>query len=206
MFPKINQLIVNLLLNFDSIPEDRKLVLNDLASKIRTELKSKELLNLLFVCTHNSRRSHMGQIWGTIAARYFDLPLFSFSAGTEITALHPNVIQMLINEGFEVKSLKDEMNPEINISYGSEDSIACFSKLIDDAHNPKDNFYALMMCTDAEANCPFVPGAISRVGIPFNDPKAFDGTSQVMKAYSSTMMEIGIQILYLFKQIKNDEK
>ena len=63
-----------------------------------------------------------------------------------------------------------------------------------------------MMCTDAEANCPFVPGAISRVGIPFNDPKAFDGTSQVMKAYSSTMMEIGIQIFYLFKQIKNDEK
>ena len=119
MFPKINQLIVNLLLNFDSIPEDRKLVLNDLASKIRSELNSKELLNLLFICTHNSRRSHMGQIWGTIAARYFDLPLFSFSAGTEITALHPNVIQMLINEGFEVKSLKDV--------YNLDDPIVCFS-------------------------------------------------------------------------------
>ena len=63
-----------------------------------------------------------------------------------------------------------------------------------------------MMCTDAEANCPFVPGALTRVAIPFNDPKAFDGNSQVLKAYSATMMEIGIQILYLFNQIKNDEK
>ena len=206
MFPKIDQLITQLLLNFDSIPKERRVVLNDLASKIRSELSVEKSLNLLFVCTHNSRRSHMGQIWGTIAARYFDLPLLSYSAGTEITALHPNVIQMLMNEGFEIKSERNELNSVIHISYESGASVSCFSKLIDDVHNPKDNFIALMMCTDAESNCPFVPGAISRVGIPFNDPKSFDGSSQVMKAYSATMMEIGIQILYLFNQIKNDEK
>ncbi len=206
MFPKIDQLIAQLLSEFNSISEERRMVLNDLASKINLVLSESHSLNLLFVCTHNSRRSHMGQIWGSVAAHYFDLPLISYSAGTEITALHPSVIQMLMNEGFEIKSESIELNPEIQISFQSGASVSCFSKLIDDAHNPKDNFIALMMCTDAEANCPFVPGAHTRVAIPFNDPKAFDGTSQVLKAYSATMMEIGIQILYLFNQIKNDEK
>ncbi len=206
MFPKIDQLITQLLSEFNSISEERRMVLNDLASKISLVLSESQSLNLLFVCTHNSRRSHLGQIWGSVAARYFDLPLISFSAGTEITALHPNVIQMLINEGFEIKPERNESNPVNHISYDSGASVSCFSKLINDAHNPKDNFIALMMCTDAEANCPFVPGALTRVAIPFNDPKAFDGNSQVLKAYSATMMEIGIQILYLFNQIKNDEK
>ena len=205
MYPKIELIISKLLVSFDSIPSPRKQKLIELASHLKVALISSNKLNLLFVCTHNSRRSHMGQVWGQLAANYYKMDnVNSFSAGTEVTELNSNVIEMLQNNGFMVSTIQNVLNPAYVIEFGVNHSLTCFSKLIEHESNPKAGFFAIMMCTEAEANCPFVPGAIHRIGLPFDDPKAYDNTLKVSDAYLSTFEEIGLQILFLFNQIKHD--
>lgn len=205
MYPKIELIISKLLVSFDSIPLPRKQKLIELACHLKLTLCSSNKLNLLFVCTHNSRRSHMGQLWGQLAANYYKMDnVNSFSAGTEVTELNSNVIEMLQKVGFMVSTFQTVSNPAYLIEFGQNQSLTCFSKLIEHESNPKSDFFAIMMCTEAEANCPFVPGAIHRFGLPFDDPKVYDNTLKVSDAYLSTFEEIGIQILFLFNQIKHD--
>lgn len=205
MFPEIELMISKLVLNFNSISSARKLQLDELACHLKLALSSSNKLNLLFVCTHNSRRSHMGQLWGRLAANYYKVEnANSFSAGTEVTELNSNVIDMLQNNGFMVSTIQNVLNSAYVIEFGVNQSLTCFSKLIDHEANPRRDFFALMMCTEAEANCPFVAGAIHRFGLPFDDPKAYDNTLKVSDAYLSTFEEIGVQILYLFNQIKHE--
>ena len=205
MYPKIELIISKLLLSFDSIPSPRKQKLIELAAQLKLALSSANALNLLFVCTHNSRRSHMGQVWGQLAANYYEVEnANSFSAGTEVTELNSNVIEMLQKVGCMVTTFQNGSNPAYLIEFGENQSLTCFSKLIEHESNPKSDFFAIMMCTEAEANCPFVPGAIHRIGLPFDDPKVYDNTLKVSDAYLSTFEEIGLQILFLFNQIKHD--
>jgi len=205
MYPKIELIISKLLVSFDSIPSPRKQKLIELASHLKVALNSSNKLNLLFVCTHNSRRSHMGQVWGQLAANYYKMDnVNSFSAGTEVTELNSNVIEMIQKVGCKVSTFQNGSNPAYLIEFGQNQSLTCFSKLIEHESNPKAGFFAIMMCTEAEANCPFVPGAIHRIGLPFDDPKAYDNTLKVSDAYLSTFEEIGVQILYLFNQINHD--
>ena len=205
MYPKIELIISKLLLSFDSIPSPRKQKLIELAAQLKLALSSANALNLLFVCTHNSRRSHMGQLWAKLAANYFKVEnANSFSAGTEVTELNSNVIEMLQKVGFMVSTFQTVSNPAYLIEFGENQSLTCFSKLMEHESNPRADFFAIMMCTEAEANCPFVPGAIHRIGLPFEDPKAYDNTPMVSDAYLSTFEEIGVQILYLFNQINHD--
>jgi len=205
MYPKIELIISKLLVSFDSIPSPRKQKLIELASHLKVALNSSNKLNLLFVCTHNSRRSHMGQVWGQLAANYYKMDnVNSFSAGTEVTELNSNVIEMIQKVGCKVSTFQNGSNPAYLIEFGQNQSLTCFSKLIEHESNPRADFFAIMMCTEAEANCPFVPGAIHRIGLPFDDPKAYDNTLKVSDAYLSTFEEIGVQILYLFNQINHD--
>ena len=205
MYPKIELIISKLLLNFNSIPLPRKQKLIELAAHLKVALSSANPLNLVFVCTHNSRRSHMGQLWGHLAANYYGVNnVNSFSAGTEVTELNSNVIEMLQKVGCKVSTFQNVSNPAYFIEFGENQSLTCFSKLMEHEANPRADFFAIMMCTEAEANCPFVPGAIARIGLPFDDPKAYDNTPMVSDAYLSTFEEIGVQILYLFNQIKHD--
>jgi arsenate reductase len=205
MYPKIELIISKLLLSFDSIPSPRKQKLIELAAQLKLAFSSANALNLVFVCTHNSRRSHMGQLWAKLAAHYYGFEnVNSFSAGTEVTELNSNVIEMLQKVGYKVSTFQNVSNPAYLIEFGENQSLTCFSKLIEHKSNPKADFFAIMMCTEAEANCPFVPGAIHRIGLPFDDPKVYDNTIKVSDAYLSTFEEIGLQILFLFNQIKHD--
>ena len=205
MYPKIELIISKLLLSFDSIPLPRKQKLIGLAAELKVALSSSNALNLVFVCTHNSRRSHIGQLWGQLAAHYYGVNnVNSFSAGTEVTELNTNVIEMLQKVGCKVSTFQNVSNPAYLIEFGENQSLTCFSKLMEHDANPKVDFFAIMMCTEAEANCPFIPGAIHRIGLPFEDPKVYDNTTMVSAAYLSTFEEIGLQILFLFNQIKHD--
>ena len=205
MYPEIELIISKLLFSFDSIPSPRKQKLIELAAQLKVALSCANELNLVFVCTHNSRRSHMGQLWGQLAAHYYGVNnVNSFSAGTEVTELNTNVIEMLQKVGCKVSTFQNVSNPAYLIEFGENQSLTCFSKLMEHDANPKVDFFAIMMCTEAEANCPFIPGAIHRIGLPFEDPKVYDNTTMVSAAYLSTFEEIGLQILFLFNQIKHD--
>ena len=189
---------------FSSISEERKLLLSKLSNYISEKSKADEVINLVYICTHNSRRSHFGQVWAHIASRYFDVKnVFAFSGGTEATAFNINAINALKRVGFEISS-EDSIssNPRYHLRFDdSEAPIICFSKVYNHAENPSSAFAAIMTCSDAEQNCPFIPGVELRIGTTYDDPKAFDNTLEQDEKYSERCAQIAREILYVFSLI-----
>ncbi len=189
---------------FSSISEERKLLLSKLSNYISEKSKVDEVINLVYICTHNSRRSHFGQVWAHIASRYFDVKnVFTFSGGTEATAFNINAINALKRVGFEISS-EDSIssNPRYHLRFDdSEAPIICFSKVYNHAENPSSAFAAIMTCSDAEQNCPFIPGVELRIGTTYDDPKAFDNSPEQDERYSERCAQIAREILYVFSLI-----
>ena len=202
MNTKLTQFSEEIILQFDQIPADRKLVLDRLTSYIHGNQNSGKESLLMFICTHNSRRSHFGQILCALAADFYQVTgIQTFSAGTEVTAFHPNAIVALRSIGMEIQTADSTSNPHYIVSWSSTDSLHAYSKLIDDEGNPKEHFVAIMTCTHAEQNCPFVVGADFRIGLSFDDPKAFDGTAQESEMYLARVHQIARELFYVFSRL-----
>ncbi|MFM6933934.1 MAG: hypothetical protein ACKOXP_00685 [Flavobacteriales bacterium] len=199
---ELTQFSQKIIQSFNEIPVDRKRLLNNLSSYIQGNQHTGKESLLMFICTHNSRRSHFGQILSALAADYFQVSgIKTFSAGTEITAFHPNAIAALRSIGLEITCEDLGQNPLYQIIISSNLSIAGFSKLIDDEINPKENFAAIMTCSHAEQNCPFVRGADFRLGLPFEDPKEYDGTQQEAEMYLSRVRQMAVELYYVFSKL-----
>ncbi len=189
--------------NADSIPEERKAILKPLILYIQQKLDSNQHVSLNFICTHNSRRSQFSQVWAQTAASYFQLPVSCYSGGVEETAFHPNAIASLKRAGFVIETPKGE-NPVVLVSFNSEFTpIKTFSKLFDHRENKADAFAAVMTCSHADENCPFIPGTEKRIALNYDDPKEFDGTSRVESGYDERSMQIGNEMWYVFSSITN---
>ena len=188
---------------FDQIPDERKKQLKKLAQFVQTKIESGKEAQLIFICTHNSRRSHMGQWWARVAADYYEVPnVRTFSGGTEATAFNPRAVAALERVGFTVEKTSEGNNPHYRIAYASDaPAQETFSKKYDDAANPQENFAAIMTCSQADENCPFVPGATLRVAIPYEDPKEADGTPEEATCYDKRSKQIATEMLYCFSQI-----
>lgn len=196
----LSDTVVRLLERVDSIPADRRIPLDQLADFIRSQIAEDATVKLLFICTHNSRRSHMGQAWGAAAGAYFGLSVQSFSGGTEATAFNPSAVEALRSLGFEVDS-PPGANPRYQVRFSAEiDPTVCFSKVFNASENPSSGFVAIMTCSDADEACPAVPGAALRIATPYDDPKASDGTPDQGKAYAERAQQIGTELLYAFQQ------
>ena len=183
--------------------ETRSVVLQSLIDFIQEKRDEDEPINLNFVCTHNSRRSHLSQIWAQTLAAYFEVPKVScYSGGTEATALFPKVVETLESSGFKINRLSEGKNPVYAIKYGANSlPVIGFSKTYDDAFNPESNFAAIMTCGHADVNCPFIPGAEKRIPMTFGDPKDFDGTDLQTEKYMERSLEIASQLYYVFSKI-----
>ena len=205
MLDKIKNQCDFLVTQFDDIPESRKEILQRIAKYIQEKNTNNQEIRLVYVCTHNSRRSHFGRVWGKVAASYYGIEnVKTFSAGTEATAMHPNTVKALESIGFNIDQLDQSVNPVYAISYrDEEEALRCFSKTIDHPIVPKDHFAAIMTCAEAEENCPFVPGAELRISTTYEDPKAFDDTIQQDEKYIERSLQIARDNLYLFSLIKN---
>ena len=204
MYPKIKSICDEFILQFDSISTERKRVLTTISEYIQQKKSEGLPIQLMYVCTHNSRRSHFGQIWAAVAAVYYGvLDVTTFSGGTEATAFNQNAIQALEEIGFQINSKDSGSNPVYEV-YFSEltPPIHCFSKVYDDKFNPSSNFAAIMTCGDAEENCPFIPGVELRIATTYNDPKVFDGTSQAAEKYKERSLQIALEILYVFSKVQ----
>ena len=200
MIEKVKDYCVQRTQEFDQISSERKVLLLEIADLISV---SKDL-NLLYVCTHNSRRSTFGQIWGKTASNFYGFNKIScFSGGTEVTAFHPNAIEAIKQVGFEVESEQKDENPKHEIRFHkSRPPISCFSKTFDSTHNPSENFIALMTCGHADENCPHIPGALARKPLRYVDPKISDGTKDQAQTYADRCAEIAREMLYLFSRVK----
>ena len=187
-----------------SVSEARKEVLKPLSDYIQNKVNTNEEIRLNFICTHNSRRSHLSQIWAQTMAFQFGIKnVFCFSGGTEATAMFPKVGETLVNQGFQIQQLSQEKNPVYAVKLGgSLHPVIGFSKRFDDDFNPQNGFAAIMTCSQADQGCPFVLGAEKRIPITYNDPKAFDGTPQQTEKYAERSLEIGTELCYVFSQIK----
>lgn len=190
-----------------SISFERKQLLQPLIDYLQAKVDNKQTINLNFICTHNSRRSHLVQVWAQTLACYYQIEnVHCFSGGTEATALFPMVINTLQNSGFIVEKCSDGGNPKYSITYAeNKDPIVGFSKTYDDAFNPISQFAAIMTCSQADAGCPYIPGAEKRIPITYDDPKAFDNTPEQTQKYSERSIQIATEIKYAFSQIKHSK-
>lgn len=159
---------------------------------------------LLFVCTHNSRRSHLAQCWAAAASVYYDVAgVEVYSGGTEVTALHLHTIDALLESLFEVR-VKEEhaSNSHYEILLGGHlPPVTGFSKTIDSPINPSSDFCAVMVCAEADEGCPFVAGAKERVSLPYTDPKYSDRQPDRRKVYHKTSLEIAREMLWVFEKV-----
>ena len=189
----------------DTISESRKEVLQPLADYIQSKVNNNLEIRINFICTHNSRRSHLSQIWAQTIASYFAIKnVFCYSGGTEATAVYPMVIKTLNQSGFKINALSNDKNPIYSIKYSNnEHPIIGFSKTLDDDCNPQSQFAAIMTCSQADGGCPFIAGAEQRIPITFEDPKAFDNTPQQEEKYNERSLQIATEMLFVFSQIKS---
>ena len=201
LFPEIEKLISNL--QPETISEERKTILKPLTAFIQEKVSNRQEIRINFICTHNSRRSHLSQVWAQTLAYHFNIKnIFCYSGGTESTALFPMAAKTLQNSGFEIKTLSEGNNPIYSIKYTeNEHPIVGFSKKLDDDFNPKSEFAAIMTCSQADGGCPFIVGAEKRIPITFEDPKAFDNTPQQVEKYNERSLQIATELFYVFSQI-----
>ena len=187
-----------------SVSEERKEVLQPLVQYIQNKFNSNEEIRLNFICTHNSRRSHLSQIWAQTMAFQFGIKnVFCYSGGTEATAMFPKVGETLVNQGFQIQQLSQEQNPVYAVKFDvNQHPIICFSKAYFHDFNPKTNFGAIMTCNNADEGCPMVFGAEARFSIKYDDPKSFDGTELMNEKYTERSLQIASEMYFVFSQIK----
>ena len=202
LYPEIEETIKGLVL--ENIPENRKKTLNPLIDFIKAKLAKSEPVDLNFICTHNSRRSHLSQVWAQALTYYYQVEnVTCYSGGTEATALFPMVAETLKKQGFQIQILSQENNPVYAIKYAENTlPIIGFSKRFDNDFNPKSGFAAIMTCDSAHEACPFVSGADMRIPITYEDPKAFDKTPQQHEMYLERSLQIATELKYVFSAIK----
>ena len=203
LFPEIENVINTL--SFESISAERKIVLQPLVDFIQGKANNQQEIRLNLICTHNSRRSHLSQVWAqTAAAHYGIINVFCYSGGTEATAMFPMAAQTLAKQGFQIKTIAEGNNPVYSIKYAeNEHPIIGFSKTFDDDFNPKSGFAAILTCSSADQGCPFIAGAELRIPITFEDPKAFDNTPQQAEKYQERSLQIATEMFYVFSKIKS---
>lgn len=202
MYKKLESYIGELKEGFDRIPASRKENLRKIAEYIQSKLKNSETVKLNFICTHNSRRSHFAQIWAAIAVHHYGLKrIETYSCGTEATAFNPKAVSAIERAGFEVESTNEE-NPHYKIRFSPDiEPLICFSKKIDNPVNPDRGFGAIMTCSHADENCPFVPGAEFRASITYRDPKESDGTKKETQTYDKRCKQIAAEMFYMTSQV-----
>lgn len=202
VFEKIEQAIS--LFRTDTISKERLNLLQPLITFIQDKVDRKQEIRLNFICTHNSRRSHLSQVWAQTLAAYFNIKnVYCYSGGTEATALFPMAAKTLDNFGFQVKTIGQGPNPIYALKYAENaHPVIGFSKTFDDDFNPNTEFAAILTCSQADEGCPFIAGAEKRIPITYEDPKAFDNTPQQAEKYRERSLQIATELFYVFSKIR----
>ena len=195
--------------NISSLPaiepsETRRKFLVELRDYIQQGIKNKEVhIQLNFICTHNSRRSHLAQIWAQSMASYYGLEqIRCYSGGTEATAVYPQVLKTLESSGFEMEKIEEGKNPVYAVDIENEgEPIIAFSKSFDDPFNPEHHFAAIMVCDQAYESCPVVKGAEKIISLSYKDPKAYDQSSEKAQRYAACSELIASEMKWVFSQL-----
>ena len=200
IFPSLQKIIKSL--DTTTITTERRALLNHLVVYLKDKIAKNESIALNFICTHNSRRSHLSQVWAQTLAYHVGIKnITCYSGGTEATAMFPMAANTMKTMGFEIEKISESENPVYTIKYASNrHPIIGFSKTFDASFNPKANFAAIMTCSSADKGCPFVGGSDARFPITYEDPKAFDNTPQQKEKYWERSIQIATELLYVMRE------
>ena len=204
--PKLNALISELKEEFSLISENRKSDLKALAKQIEKQLKTLGQSRLIIICTHNSRRSQLGQIWVKLAALHYGLDsIHSYSGGTERTAFNTRMVKAMQRAGFNMLPIDSGPNPKYALQLADKELVSelYYSKKYNENYNPQENFIAVMVCDDAAEACPIVHGASVRILLTYKDPKTYDNTEEESVKYDEKIREIGREMLYSLSLIEH---
>lgn len=199
-YPELRQYLEDSTQAFDTIPGERKVDLAKVADYIGGRQAKGEPARLIFICTHNSRRSHLSQIWAQVAAEYYGLEnVETYSGGTEATAFNPRAVAAMRRCGLKIAAADaDATNPRYSVST-SDDATpqVCFSKVYDAPPNPTQDYCAVMTCSQADDACPIVMGCDLRMPIRYEDPKVADDTEFEAQRYDERSAQICREMLYM---------
>lgn len=200
IYPDLDRYLKARLAESSQIPSDRGQTLDCVSAYVAARVRNGEPARLTFICTHNSRRSQMAQIWAQTAARFIGVPkVAAFSGGTEVTAFDPRAVSALVRAGFRAEQHSKEANPVYLVHGGSEiPPVRAFSKAYHDPSNPQHVFCAVLTCSTADRDCPVIPSADRRVLVPYEDPKTADGTDREAEVYDERCREICREMVWMF--------
>ena len=185
-----------------SVPEDRVEVLTPLVDLIKSRIAQQKPVDLVFICTHNSRRSVLGQFWAQAMAHQKGLTLRTYSGGTEATACNERTVAALIRAGVRVEGDMSQVNPQYQAFYDlDQPPLVLYSKLYDAPELPQSDFVAVMTCASTDEGCTFIPGALVRLPIRYEDPKAFDNTPREADAYDECCAQIAAEMKFVFSSL-----
>lgn len=189
------------------VPSERKTVLDSIAADISAQRERGQPAFLTFICTHNSRRSHMSQIWAQTAAHYYGLDdVQAYSGGTEATACNCRTITAMRRAGFNIEDATAGENPLYLVHYAeNKPPVRAYSKLYNSDDNPREGFIALMTCSSADQTCPVVHGSIARHAIHYADPRLCDDTPTETAAYNERCREIAREMFYIMSQVRSSK-
>lgn len=204
LIPSLRPLAQEMIAGASNIPTDRKAALNELAAIIARRLVERKSADLTFICTHNSRRSHLAQVLAQSAAACHGLEkIRCHSGGTEATACNPRTIAAFQRAGFEVNDTTGGDNPAYEIRFASDQPpLRSWSKVYNKDGNPRMGYIGIMTCTHADENCPIVHGAAERFSLPFVDPKEADDSPKEAATYDARLHQIGTQMFHLMATVK----
>lgn len=186
------------------VSAERRVVLDAIAADIAAQLEAGKAVQLTFICSQNSRRSHMSQIWAQTAAYYYGLDkIHAFSGGTHATACNCRTVAAMRRVGFDIQDATTGDNPLYLVRYATDrPPIRAYSKPYNADGNPKHDFIALMTCSVADKSCPVVKGARSRYAIHYADPRLCDDTPTETVAYNERCREIAREMFYIMSEAR----
>lgn len=214
LFPKVREHMARLGEEAEQIGAGHREGGDALAQWLAANYQPGKPLHVLAICTGNSRRSMFTASMGNFAAAYHGLAEITFrSAGTAPSAINSRTIRALNAIGVEIQPTGEEAkrgpddapNPKLLVRWGKAGSgleTVEFSKHYSDPSNAQQGFAAILVCSDADKECPIVRGAAKRIPLPFNDPKAFDGQPEEEAKYAERRDDIGRLMMLVMKQVR----
>ena len=187
----------------EEISSQRKELLSEVAEKLGNTFSRSQSLKIIFICTHNSRRSHIAQFMLEMACGYYSIQgIEIYSGGTEVTALNKRVVHAISSHGIKYDKTTGDDNPTYIFDHIEGSETPYFSKLYNHPANPTSNFTAILVCDHASETCPYIPGTLERIHLHYRDPKEYDRTPGEEKAYMDKLEEIGAEMFYIARQLK----
>jgi hypothetical protein len=191
---------------FVNVPDSTGKMLKEAGTYIIDHLNSGRETSISFVCEHNSRKSHLGQVWTQMAAQYYGIDsVICYSGGTTPTYVNQRIIKALENTGFQIseKGIAGE-GPIYYLNYNKpSQGFEIFSKRYDHAMNPDTNYIAISLCYNPEECCPITGGADEQLTIPYPDLQPYDNTPLETKMYDEQCRMIARDMFFMMNYVNS---